>query len=159
MAGGQPRPAMAISPSVWEQAHWTSYLLSLHKTVIQRMITCIAADIYVYTRELLCSYTCSTELPTILSSLFNWQGHSSGLYASTHTANGLTATMLSMMPPKQPPGLHKGFPSWHLLQKHTTIAAQFLLTNGHFSYPTTRTIHQHNGSMAPPVPSWAKVCF
>ena len=70
MAGGQPEPAMAISPSLQQQSNEPSYLLSLHKIIIQRMVAWIAQP------SLSTLGSCHVYLNAVQSSIQFLQAHS-----------------------------------------------------------------------------------
>ena len=80
---------------------------------------------------LLCPPSCCIDSQTIPSNPFNGPGHSSGLYKSILTANGLPVTPLFMGHPTHLPGHHAGSSSWHKSQRPTIIAPSFKSMNCH----------------------------
>ena len=103
---------------------------------------------------LLCPPLCCIESQIIPSNPLNGPGHSSGLYKSILTVNGLAITPLFMGQPTHLPGPHTGFPLWHKSQRPTTIAPPFQLMNcpSHLAFPL-------HSSKSKPLISWQHGSF
>ena len=130
IAGGQPGPAMATSPSLRQRSHWSRYICNWHNTGIHRMITFIvltswptlgaAMSTYMQHRALDNTFNPTQCTMTIIQSIHK------DTYSLSIPCNNPVVWATS-----QPPGLHTVCPSGHQSWKHTIISPPFPSTNCH----------------------------
>ena len=140
MAGGRSQPAMALSYSLRQWPYQSIFLLSLHKTVLNRMVTC----------------TARTPLPTLGAALSTFMLYrvpnntfKPSQWTRTHIWTLQEYTYSQWIAHNtfvhghhtHLPGPHTGFPSWHKSQRSTKIAPPFQVTTCHsylvFPLPST----------------------